>query len=142
MSDVPVTAAEALSRLRALGLDEAETGALFAHFDDAERRGKQGHGYSRIPWLEQQPFDRHGVPTKTRSGPELDRWRGNGALGYLTLQAICDDVIAAPPVPARVIVAAECFPTGRARLLGADARGGGGPRRRPHGDVPAASPPP
>ena len=42
----------------------------------------------------------------------MDHWQGNGALGYLTLQAMCDDVIAAPPVSARVIVASERFPTG------------------------------
>ena len=30
---------------------------LFDHFADAERRGKLGHGFSRIPWLAEQPFD-------------------------------------------------------------------------------------
>lgn len=112
MSDVPTTAAEALSRLRALGLDDDHTDALFAHFDDAERRGKKGHGYSRISWLEQQAFDRQGRPMKTRAVPGLDRWEGRGALGYLTLHAICNDLIATPPAAARVIVASGCFPTG------------------------------
>ena len=37
---------------------------LFDHFADAERRGKLGHGFSRIPWLEQQPFDRTARPVR------------------------------------------------------------------------------
>ena len=43
---------EAHARLAALGFSEADTRTLFAHFDDAEQRGKLGHGYSRIEWLE------------------------------------------------------------------------------------------
>jgi len=112
MSDAPSTAVEALRRIGALGLREADAEALFAHFDDAERRGKPGHGYARIPWLEQQPFDRRARAAKTQSLPGLDHWEGRGALGYLTLQAICDDVIVHPPEAARVVVAANCFPTG------------------------------
>jgi (2R)-3-sulfolactate dehydrogenase (NADP+) len=112
MSDIPASPAEASSRLRALELGDDAAAALFAHFDDAERRGKNGHGYSRIPWLERQRLDPAGNPAKTRSGPGLDHWEGRGALGYLTLQAICDDVIADPPPAARVCVASNCFPTG------------------------------
>ena len=48
----------------------------------------------------------------TRSQPGLDHWEGHGALGYLTLHAICRSVIAAPPTGIRVVVASECFPTG------------------------------
>ena len=44
--------------------------------------------------------------------PGFERWEGRGALGYLTLAALCDAQIADPPDHARVIVAAECFPTG------------------------------
>ena len=112
MGDLPFTQEQARSRLRALGLGEAAAEALFAHFDDAEQRGKEGHGYARIPWLEQQPFDRDELPAKVESLPGLDRWDGRGALGYLTLQAICGDLIASPPEAARVVVAAGCFPTG------------------------------
>lgn len=112
MGGIPLDADEALERLRALGLGEAQAEALQAHFDDAERRGKKGHGYARIPWLEQQPFDRCARPTKLESLPGLDYWEGRGALGYLTLQAICDDLIASPPVGARLVIAAGCFPTG------------------------------
>lgn len=41
-----------------------------------------------------------------------ERWEGRGALGYLTLAAIVQAQLAAPPAHARVIVARECFPTG------------------------------
>ena len=34
------------------GFDAADVETLFDHFDDAERRGKLGHGHSRIEWLE------------------------------------------------------------------------------------------
>jgi LDH2 family malate/lactate/ureidoglycolate dehydrogenase len=112
MEDSPSTQDEARSRLHALGVGEAGAEALFAHFDDAERRGKKGHGYARIPWLEQQSFDRDARPAKLESPAGLDYWEGGGALGYLTLQAICEDLIARPPVAARVVVAAGCFPTG------------------------------
>jgi len=125
MGEVPKTPAEALTRLRALGLDEVEADALFAHFHDAEQRGKLGHGYSRIPWLEQQPFDRSAHAERIESGPGLDRWAGRGTLGYLALQAICDDLIATPPETARVVVAADSFPTGAlgywARMLAVEA---------------------
>jgi LDH2 family malate/lactate/ureidoglycolate dehydrogenase len=107
-----VTPNEALTRLQALGLPPAETKVLFDHFADAERRGKSGHGFARIPWLEQQPFDR---TARTRRGPGrngIDRWDGNGALGYLTLAAICDDVIAEGVDGACLVVASRCFPTG------------------------------
>jgi hypothetical protein len=39
-------------------------------------------------------------------------WEGRGALGYLTLAAIVDAQLAAPPTRARVVVARDCFPTG------------------------------
>ena len=41
-----------------------------------------------------------------------ERWEGRGALGYLTLAAICDGQLDDPPEAARLIVAHECFPTG------------------------------
>ena len=98
--------------LRALGLRPADADALLAHFDDSEQRGKKSHGYARIPWLEQQPFDREARPAKVESSAGLDRWDGHGALGYLTLQAICDALIESPPDGARVVTASNCFPTG------------------------------
>jgi len=44
--------------------------------------------------------------------PGYERWEGRGALGYLTLGAICDAQLADPPEAARVVVAVDCFPTG------------------------------
>lgn len=44
--------------------------------------------------------------------PGFQRWDGRGALGYLTLAAVCDAQLEDPPSHARVIVAVDCFPTG------------------------------
>jgi LDH2 family malate/lactate/ureidoglycolate dehydrogenase len=44
--------------------------------------------------------------------PAFERWEGRGAVGYLTLAAICDAQLAAPPKHARLVVATDCFPTG------------------------------
>jgi (2R)-3-sulfolactate dehydrogenase (NADP+) len=104
---------EARARLLALGFDEEAAGVLFAHFADAEARGKLGHGFSRIEWLETLPGVRpEARPEKVSASPGFDRWEGRGALGYLTLAAICADLEASPPDPVRVVAAADCFPTG------------------------------
>jgi L-2-hydroxycarboxylate dehydrogenase (NAD+) len=104
---------EALERLRRLGFGEADAQTLFAHFDDAERRGKLGHGYSRIEWLETLPDLRPDARPERLSAEEgYERWDGRGALGYLTLAAACDAQLATPPAHARLVVASQCFPTG------------------------------
>ena len=104
---------EVRARLRALGFGEADASVLTDHFLDAERRGKSGHGLSRVDWLSTLPtLDPSARPAKTASEPGFDRWEGRGALGYLTLSAICDDLLAEPPRHARVVVARDCFPTG------------------------------
>ena len=104
---------EALARLRALGFGEDDARTLFAHFDDAERRGKAGHGYTRIEWLATLPdLDPSASPVLELERPGFERWDGRGALGYLTLAAICDHLVARRPEPARVVVARRCFPTG------------------------------
>jgi LDH2 family malate/lactate/ureidoglycolate dehydrogenase len=41
-----------------------------------------------------------------------ESWDGRGALGYLTLAAIVEAQLAAPPAHARLVVARQCFPTG------------------------------
>ncbi len=107
-----MTSQEARARLRALGLTEDAVEVLFSHFDDAERRGKLGHGYSRIDWLETQAFDLEARPVRGPVRDGIARWDGNGALGYLTLAAVCDDVIGERFGGARLIVAERCFPTG------------------------------
>jgi LDH2 family malate/lactate/ureidoglycolate dehydrogenase len=112
--------------LRELGFSASDAAALWAHFDEAERRGKLGHGYSRIPWLRTLPdLDPSARAERIEAAPGFERWHGRGALGYLTLAAVCDAQLAAPPEHARVIVAERCFPTG---MLGHYARrlAGGG----------------
>ena len=86
---------------------------LAAHFLDAERRGKRGHGLARVDWLETlgdlRPDAR---PELAAESPGFELWEGRGALGYLTLAAICEHLVESPPRPAKVVVARDCFPTG------------------------------
>jgi (2R)-3-sulfolactate dehydrogenase (NADP+) len=103
---------EALERLRALGFDDDDARTLFEHFDDSERRGKAGHGYSRIEWLETLELQPRAKPLRVEVLGGFERWDGNGALGYLTLGAICRSLADDPPRPARVVAAERCFPTG------------------------------
>jgi LDH2 family malate/lactate/ureidoglycolate dehydrogenase len=104
---------EAVERLRALGFDEKDSAVLAGHFLDAERRGKRGHGLARITWLEQRDdLDPSARPRRVVAESCFERWRGEGALGYLTLAAVCDAQIASPPDRARFVVAEDCFPTG------------------------------
>jgi LDH2 family malate/lactate/ureidoglycolate dehydrogenase len=103
---------EARARIAALGFSERDTETLFRHYDDAERRGKVGHGYARISWLEGQELDPVAQPERLLATDGYERWDGRGALGYLTLAAICEAQRADPPEHARVIVASNCFPTG------------------------------
>jgi LDH2 family malate/lactate/ureidoglycolate dehydrogenase len=100
-------------RIAALGFSQADTATLADHFLDAESRGKLGHGLSRIDWLETLPDLRPDArPQRLHAEPGYERWDGNGALGYLTLAAVCDAQVAEPPTHARVVVASNCFPTG------------------------------
>jgi LDH2 family malate/lactate/ureidoglycolate dehydrogenase len=104
---------EARSRIAALGFSAEDTETLFAHFDDAERRGKRSHGHARIEWLETLPdLDPTAQPGQELVLQSHEVWDGRGALGYLTLAAICDAQLAEPPEYSRVIVARSCFPTG------------------------------
>jgi (2R)-3-sulfolactate dehydrogenase (NADP+) len=102
-----------LERLRALGFSDGDARTLFDHFDDAERRGKLGHGYSRIPWLETlDGLDAGARPECVEREPGFERWHGGGALGYLTLDAVVRAQLGDPPPRARLVVADRCFPTG------------------------------
>lgn len=108
-----MTPAEARARLLALGFAPEDAERLFSHFDDAETRGKLGHGYSRIEWLETlSDVDPDARPERVLAEPGYERWHGRGALGYLALSAIVDSQLADPPAHARVIAAERCFPTG------------------------------
>jgi (2R)-3-sulfolactate dehydrogenase (NADP+) len=107
-----MTPEEARARLTALGLDADAVGVLLAHFEDAERRGKVGHGLSRVAWLETQEFDPGARATRVLAEDGFERWNGGGALGYLVLDEIVRTTLAEPPRHARVVVAERCFPTG------------------------------
>jgi LDH2 family malate/lactate/ureidoglycolate dehydrogenase len=86
---------------------------LANHFLDAEERGKKGHGLARIDWLATLPdLDPRARPRLTTEYPGFEHWDGNGAVGYLTLAAICERIVERPSWPAKVIVAAHTFPTG------------------------------
>jgi len=104
---------DVLETLRGLGYDEEDVNTLADHFLDAEARGKRGHGLTRVEWLttldDLQPDAK---PERLLAEPGFERWDGRGALGYLTLAAICRAQLDDPPAHARVIVAAHCFPTG------------------------------
>lgn len=108
--------------MRAAGLSERDATVVVGHLDAADRAGRTGHGLARIPWLEGmlgESVDPAGRPRLVERSDGLERWHGGGALGYLTLAAICDGIVSDPPAGARVVVAESCFPTG---ALGAWAR--------------------
>ena len=67
-----VDADEALARLRARGFSEDDVQRLFAHFAEAEARGKLGHGFSRVAWLETLEIDPAAQP-QTGGGGGLVR---------------------------------------------------------------------
>jgi (2R)-3-sulfolactate dehydrogenase (NADP+) len=104
---------EVLDTLRGLGYGEDDATTLADHFLDAEARGKRGHGLTRVEWLTTlTDLEPEAKPERVLSEPGFERWDGRGALGYLTLAAICRAQLDDPPAHARVIVAAHCFPTG------------------------------
>jgi LDH2 family malate/lactate/ureidoglycolate dehydrogenase len=117
-----VTVDEARLRLRRRGLAEQAAATVVAHLEAADRAGKPGHGLSRIPWLEgllDGELDAAAEPERLERGEGYERWNGRGALGYLTLAAVCAGLEADPPERARLVVCESCFPTG---MLGGWAR--------------------
>lgn len=104
---------EAVPRLRALGFSNDDADRLAAHFLWAERRGLRGHGLGRITWLEGfDDLQPEASPVRVERTEGYERWDGRGALGYLTLAAVVDAQLAAPPEYARVVVCSRTFPTG------------------------------
>jgi LDH2 family malate/lactate/ureidoglycolate dehydrogenase len=104
---------EALETLFGLGYDDDDANTLADHFLDAEARGKRGHGLTRVEWLTTlDDLDPSAKPKRVLAEPGFERWDGCGALGYLTLAAICRAQLDDPPARARVVVATRCFPTG------------------------------
>jgi (2R)-3-sulfolactate dehydrogenase (NADP+) len=100
------------ARIEALGFAPADARVLAAHFEDAERQGRKGHGLARIDWLATLELDAAARPEQTVATDEYERWDGRGALGYLTMEQIVLAQLASPPARTRVVVAADCFPTG------------------------------
>ena len=107
-----MTAEEARRRLTGLGLSPAAVEVLIDPFEDAERRGKTGHGLSRVEWLETLDLDPTARAVLLESEEGFERWDGNGVLGYLVLEEIVRATLDAPPERARVVVVRRCFPTG------------------------------
>ena len=100
-------------RIAALDFSERDAQVLADHFLDAEARGKSGHGVVRIPWLWALPgLDPTARPRLVAEHPGFQYWEGGGAVGYLTLDAVCRAQIEDQPRPSRLVVAADCFPTG------------------------------
>jgi len=104
--------ADVRRRLSGLGFDDAAVEILVAHFVDAERRGKAGHGFARVEWLATLDLDPVARPVLVESEEGFERWDGHGALGYLVLDEIVRGTLADPPERARVVVVRRCFPTG------------------------------
>lgn len=107
-----MTADEARAKLARLGFGESAVETLVAHFEDAEARGKHGHGLSRVEWLETLELNPAARPLLLESEEGYERWDGHGALGYLVLAEVVRSTLDDPPERARVVVAQRCFPTG------------------------------
>ena len=103
---------DARTRLEALGFEDDDVSTLLSHFEDAEKRGKTGHGLSRVAWLEMLELDPGARPLRLVAEDGFERWNGRGALGYLVLEEIVCATLAHPPARARLIVAERCFPSG------------------------------
>ncbi|HKY25131.1 MAG TPA: Ldh family oxidoreductase [Gaiella sp.] len=114
--------ADAISRLEAHGLGSVDAAIVVDHLEAADAAGKHGHGLGRIPWLEGllgSHVDPTGRPERLERSEGYERWHGRGALGYVTLHAVCEGLVANPPARARLVVCQACFPSG---VLGAWAR--------------------
>jgi LDH2 family malate/lactate/ureidoglycolate dehydrogenase len=99
--------------LRGLGFSERDARVLADHFEDADRRGKEGHGTARIEWLGGlDGLDPSAAPERVVADEGFERWEARGALGYLVLHAVVEAQLASPPERARLAVAAHAFPTG------------------------------
>ena len=108
-----MTRDDVLDRLRRLGFSDKDADVLADHFLEAEARDKHGHGLTRVDWLSTlTDLNPKARPERVHAEPGFERWDGRGALGYLTLAAICRAQLADPPETARIVVASHCFPTG------------------------------
>jgi LDH2 family malate/lactate/ureidoglycolate dehydrogenase len=131
------------ARLRELGFSERDAAALAEHFLDADRRGKAGHGVSRIDWLATlDGLDPNASPERVVAEDGFERWEARDAVGYLVLDAVTRSQLDEPPANARVVVAVGAFPTGALGYWVRRLAEGGlaavltaiSPRRLPHPD--------
>jgi L-2-hydroxycarboxylate dehydrogenase (NAD+) len=104
---------DAYERIAALGFSQEDAQVLADHFLDADARGKTSHGTARIDWLAGIPaLDPSAQPKLAAEHPGFQYWEGRGALGYLTLDIVCRAQFDDEPAPSRLVVVADCFPTG------------------------------
>ena len=105
--------ARTLERLSGLGFSDADAAVLADHFLAAERSGRASHGLVRVDRLEDWPgLDPGAQPVRAVAEPGYERWDGNGALGYLVLDAVVEGQLESPPASARVVAMGRTFPTG------------------------------
>ena len=94
--------ADASSRLEACGLAPRDAAIVVHHLTQADAAGKHGHGLGRIPWLEGllgTEVDPAARPERLERSGGFERWHGRGALGYLTLDAVCESLLAGSAGP-------------------------------------------
>jgi LDH2 family malate/lactate/ureidoglycolate dehydrogenase len=104
---------EARRRLDALGFDDDSAAVLLDHFAAAEASGREGHGFRRIEWLETFAGLEPGArPACVVAEAGYERWQGNGALGYLVLDAVVRAQLGRTPEHGRIVVCVDTFPTG------------------------------
>jgi LDH2 family malate/lactate/ureidoglycolate dehydrogenase len=104
---------EARARIEALGFDADAAAVLVDHFAAAESSGRGSHGFHRLAWLESfAGLDPTAQPARVVVEEGYERWQGNGAVGYLVLDAVVRAQLARPPAHGRLVVCADTFPTG------------------------------
>lgn len=116
MATVPIDQLRAAleARGRELGFDDPRAARLADHFLDAEMRGARGHGAERMRWLHGREATRADArPELTERREGLARYHAAGTIGYLALAEALDAQLADPPDGSRLVVVADCFPTGR-----------------------------
>ena len=132
---------QVVRKLAGLGFSEADARTLADHFLEAERRGKQGHGLSRVEWLTGFPgLDPARAP---RAACAREHIRALGRKRRARLPHAGRDRRGAARIAAGRGAArrgAALLPDRDARLLGAQARRRW-PRRRSDRDVTAAAGP-
>jgi LDH2 family malate/lactate/ureidoglycolate dehydrogenase len=101
-------------RARSLGFGGRDAALLADHFLDAELRGAATHGLERLRWIAGFPGLDPGARSRLlERGEGMARYHSAGALGYLALADAIDRELADPPASARLLIVADCFPTGR-----------------------------